>query len=72
VVAAGKQVRHLAGGVDISALSEYLGQHDPGFTLRIYAHLMPGADDRARRAVEAALAAVQDVPETAPAGGQAP
>ena len=45
----------LAGGVDIRALSEYLGHHDPGFTLRIYAHLMPGADDRARRAVEDAL-----------------
>jgi integrase len=47
----------LAGGVDIRALSEYLGHHDPAFTLRIYAHLMPGADDRARRAVEKALAA---------------
>jgi integrase len=45
----------LAGGVDIRALSEYLGHHDPGFTLRIYAHLMPGADDRARQAVELAL-----------------
>jgi integrase len=42
----------LAGGVDVRALSEYLGHHDPAFTLRIYAHLMPGADDRARRAVE--------------------
>jgi integrase len=47
----------LAGGVDIRALSEYLGHHDPGFTLRIYAHLMPGADDRARQAVELALGA---------------
>lgn len=51
----------LAGGVDIRALSEYLGHHDPAFTLRIYAHLMPGADDRARRAVEAALAAADTV-----------
>jgi integrase len=47
----------LAGGVDIRALSEYLGHHDPAFTLRIYAHLMPGAEERARKAVEAALAA---------------
>lgn len=45
----------LAGGVDIRALSEFLGHHDPGFTLRTYAHLMPGAADRARKAVEAAL-----------------
>jgi integrase len=49
----------LAGNVDIRALSEYLGHHDPAFTLRIYAHLMPGADERARRAVERALAAQQ-------------
>ena len=41
------QLRHfyasvlLAGGVDIKALSEYLGHHDPAMTLRIYAHLMP-------------------------------
>jgi integrase len=54
----------LVGGVDIRALSEYLGHHDPAFTLRIYAHLMPGSEDRARQAVEAALAA-QDGPSTA-------
>jgi integrase len=47
----------LAGGVDIEALSEYLGHHDPGFTLRIYGHLRPEAGDRARKAVEAAIAA---------------
>jgi integrase len=43
--------------VDIRALSEYLGHHDPAFTLRIYAHLMPGSEDRARQAIEAALSA---------------
>jgi integrase len=58
--------------VDVRALSEYLGHHDPAFTLRIYAHLMPGADDRARRAVEAALAAADDGPATAPAAEQTP
>jgi len=47
----------LAGGVDIRALSEYLGHHDPGFTLRTYAHLMPSAEGRALRAIEAALSA---------------
>jgi integrase len=62
----------LAGGVDIRALSEYLGHHDPAFTLRIYAHLMPGADDRARRAVEAALAAADDGPATAQAAEPKP
>ncbi len=54
----------LARGVDIRALSEYLGHHDPGFTLRTYVHLMPDADDRARQAVDAAYAA-SDGPATA-------
>jgi integrase len=61
----------LAGGVDIRALSDYLGHHDPAFTLRIYAHLMPGADDRARKAVEAALASA-DGPAPAQEGSRAP
>lgn len=57
------QLRHfyasalLAGGVDVKALSEYLGHHDPAITLRIYAHLMPSAKGRALRAIEAAFAA---------------
>ncbi|MGW4638907.1 site-specific integrase [Sphaerisporangium sp. NPDC004334] len=52
------QLRHyyasiaLVGGVSIKELAEYLGHADPGFTLRTYAHLMPGSHDRARRAVD--------------------
>lgn len=57
----------LARGVDIRALSEYLGHHDPGFTLRTYVHLMPDADDRARQAVDAAFAS-SDGPATAQGG----
>lgn len=53
----------LAGGVDIRALSEFLGHHDPGFTLRVYAHLVPDAVDRARLAVSAARAARSDAPD---------
>ena len=49
--------------MDIRALSEYLGHHDPGFTLRTYVHLIPDADDRARQAVDAAFAS--DGPATA-------
>jgi len=30
-------------GVDIRALAACLGHHDPAFTLRIYAHLVPDA-----------------------------
>jgi hypothetical protein len=51
----------LAGGVDIRALSEYLGHGDPGFTLRTYCHLLPEAGGRARKAIEEALSA----PDTA-------
>jgi integrase len=46
----------LDGGVSIRAVSEYLGHHDPGFTLRTYAHLMPESEDRARDAIDAAHA----------------
>lgn len=51
------QLRHyyasvmLAGGVSVRELAEYLGHADPGFTLRVYAHTMPGSHDRARKAI---------------------
>ena len=47
----------LENGVSIRAVSEYLGHHDPGFTLRTYAHLMPESEDRARAAIDASLGA---------------
>lgn len=75
------QLRHfyasalLSGGVDIKAVSEYLGHHDPAVTLRIYAHLMPAAEGRALRAIEAAFEEAEnpgtgasDGPSTAQAG----
>ncbi|MGI5136540.1 MULTISPECIES: tyrosine-type recombinase/integrase [unclassified Streptomyces] len=42
----------LDAGESIKALSEYLGHHDPGFTLRTYTHLMPASDARTRVAVD--------------------
>ena len=54
----------LHNGVDIRALAAYLGHSDPGFTLRVYTHLMPDADDRMRLAVDAAFSA-SDGPATA-------
>lgn len=42
----------LDAGENIKALSQYLGHSDPSFTLRVYAHLMPGSQDRARRAID--------------------
>ncbi len=46
----------LDAGENVKALAEYLGHSDPGFTLRTYTHLMPDSSDRARRAIDAALA----------------
>jgi integrase len=39
-------------GESVKAVAEYLGHADPGFTLRVYAHLFPASEDRARRAVD--------------------
>ncbi|MFJ8502892.1 integrase [Streptomyces avermitilis] len=36
---------------NIKALGHHLGHNDPGFTLRVYTHLMPSSDARARKAV---------------------
>lgn len=32
--------------------AHHLGHDDPGFTLRVYTHLMPSSDARARQAVD--------------------
>jgi integrase len=60
----------LDAGESIKALSEYLGHHDPGLTLRTYTHLMPSSGTRTRAAVDAvrAASATDDGPETAQEG----
>jgi integrase len=55
----------LYDGVDIRSLAAYLGHHDPAFTLRVYAHLLPDAADRMRSVINRAAAAEADGPETA-------
>lgn len=58
----------LDAGESIRALSEYLGHHDPGFTLRTYTHLMPSSAARTRRAIDAVFGGREkeaDGPETA-------
>lgn len=45
----------LHAGANIRALADYLGHSDPGFTLRVYTHLMPASEDQARQAVDAAF-----------------
>jgi hypothetical protein len=37
-------------------LAEYLGHGDPGFTLRLYTHMLPSSHERARKAVHSRLA----------------
>jgi integrase len=46
-----------SGQVNIRELAEYMGHSDPAITLRTYIHLLPSAPDRARKAVEDAMAA---------------
>ena len=48
----------------VKAVAEYLGHADPGFTLRVYAHLFPSSEDRARAAVAQAFASPADGPQT--------
>jgi integrase len=57
-------------GVDIKAVSEYLGHRSAAFTLSVYVHLMPAADDRAREAVSAAWAGTPDGTESAQGGAR--
>ncbi|WP_243867454.1 tyrosine-type recombinase/integrase [Actinophytocola oryzae] len=42
----------LAQGVSIKELATYLGHADPGFTLRVYTHLVPSSHQRRRLAVD--------------------
>ncbi|WP_353941839.1 site-specific integrase [Streptomyces sp. HUAS MG91] len=58
----------LDAGESIKALSEYLGHHDPAFTLRTYTHLMPSSEARTRAAVDRVFRGedvTYDGPETA-------
>ncbi|WP_422751829.1 tyrosine-type recombinase/integrase [Micromonospora sp. WMMD708] len=45
----------LDAGENIKALSLYLGHADPGFTLRVYTHLLPTSEERTRRAIDTAF-----------------
>ena len=57
------QLRHhyasvlLDAGVSIAALASYLGHADPSVTLKVYSHMMPHSQDRARQAIDAAHSA---------------
>ena len=42
----------LENGGNIRALADFLGHKDPGFTLRVYGHLMPNSRSRARQLLD--------------------
>ncbi|MBD9733917.1 hypothetical protein IGX29_19305 [Streptomyces sp. H28] len=50
-------------GENIKALSHYLGHNDPGFTLRVYTHLTPSSDARARKAVDGVYEGTDPAPD---------
>lgn len=60
-------LRHTFASVQLDAresvvsVSKWLGHADPSITLRVYAHFMPEADGRGRRAMDAWLAPLQPV-----------
>jgi integrase len=45
----------LEDGLNPKAVADWLGHADPGFTLRVYGHVMPASEDRARAAIDAAI-----------------
>ncbi|MGW5050494.1 tyrosine-type recombinase/integrase [Actinokineospora sp. NPDC004072] len=51
----------LDAGETVTALSAYLGHADPGFTLKVYTHLMPSSKQRTRRAVDAVFGGLEPV-----------
>jgi len=58
----------LDAGESIRAVAEYLGHADPGFTLRVYTHLMPTSEERTRQAIDRAFARRRHGPQTAQGG----
>ena len=50
----------LDAGESVKALSGYLGHSNPGFTLRVYTHLLPTSHKRTRSAIDAFFGAVLD------------
>jgi Site-specific recombinase XerD len=52
-------------GESVKAVAEYLGHADPGFTLRVYAHLFPSSEERARVALDRVFGGLLDLPVTA-------
>lgn len=59
-------------GESVRAVADFLGHADPGFTLRVYAHLLPASEDRARRVVSDVLSGPSSGPSSGPVSGPRP
>ncbi|HEV3361661.1 MAG TPA: tyrosine-type recombinase/integrase [Pseudonocardiaceae bacterium] len=42
----------LADGASIPELAAIMGHHDPGYTLRVYGHLLPNSFERLRKSMD--------------------
>lgn len=62
----------LTEGVDIKAVSDWLGHSNPAFTLKTYIHFMPAAADRGREAMDAFFDAADRPGEDVITGQSAP
>ena len=51
----------LEAGTSIRGVAEYLGHSDPGFRLRTFTHLMPEAEDKAKRAIDTLFERLDEV-----------
>ena len=51
-------------GESVRAVADFLGHADPGFTLRVYAHLLPASEDRARKIVGDLLSGPRPGPDS--------
>ena len=57
----------ISSGIDVRTVAEFLGHSDGGaLVLKTYSHLMPDAEDKTRKALDAALGAGSDFPATGP------
>jgi integrase len=53
-------------GESVKAVAEYLGHADAGFTLRVYAHLFPTSEARARNALDRLFVGSNQLTDTPP------
>ena len=56
----------LAAGLSVIDVADLLGHEDGTMVLRVYGHLIPGGEDRMRKAVDGAWRASEAAPGAAP------